>query len=390
MTGALANAYTSGSQSARVVTEAWGAENFYCPNCSSPKLDWLKRNTKAKDYRCPSCGFWFQLKSQKSRIGSSITDGAYGAMMEAIQNDEAPSYYFMQYEIVPPRGLLPLGGKGGRRTVEGDVQSGIAPPPPDPLPAPDIRCRGRDGTVIAPLSKFGQSSHHSQADDNSPSPCGEGRDEGGQLWLVRNLLLVPHFAFPPSAIIKRKPLSPTARRAGWIGCNFALNRIPLEARIEVVKTIVGRAMLLRRPEIGAAEHRRPTAAVRDEGGHIQTIIVPPNKVRAQFKKIKLLKEIPVEKRGWTLDVLNIARRIVECGGKTPLSHDTTCRVEPRRGRVRALQNEFTNEDVYAFSRELEKLHPGNRHVKDKIRQQLQVLRDMGFLHHIGHGEWRLP
>ncbi len=31
-------------------------------------------------------------------------------------------------------------------------------------------------------------------------------------WRVRNLLLVPHFAFPPSAIIKRKPLSRTARR----------------------------------------------------------------------------------------------------------------------------------------------------------------------------------
>jgi hypothetical protein len=29
-------------------------------------------------------------------------------------------------------------------------------------------------------------------------------------------LLVPHFAFPPSAIIRRKPLSPTSRRAGWV------------------------------------------------------------------------------------------------------------------------------------------------------------------------------
>jgi len=30
-------------------------------------------------------------------------------------------------------------------------------------------------------------------------------------------------------------------------------------------------------------------------------------------------------------------------------------------------------------RELEKLHPDNRHVKDKIRQQLQALRDAGLL-----------
>jgi type II restriction enzyme len=39
---------------------------------------------------------------------------------------------------------------------------------------------------------------------------------------------------------------------------------------------------------------------------------------------------------------------------------------------------------------LEKLHPDNRHVKDKIRQQLQVLRDAGLLIHLGRGEWRLP
>jgi hypothetical protein len=32
-------------------------------------------------------GFWFQLKSQKSRLGESITDGAYAAMMNAIRHD---------------------------------------------------------------------------------------------------------------------------------------------------------------------------------------------------------------------------------------------------------------------------------------------------------------
>jgi type II restriction enzyme len=39
---------------------------------------------------------------------------------------------------------------------------------------------------------------------------------------------------------------------------------------------------------------------------------------------------------------------------------------------------------------LEKLHPDNRHIKDKIRQQLQVLRDLGLLLHIDRGLWRLP
>jgi Dam-replacing HTH domain len=36
------------------------------------------------------------------------------------------------------------------------------------------------------------------------------------------------------------------------------------------------------------------------------------------------------------------------------------------------------------------LHPDNRHVRDKIRQQLQVLRDAKLLIHVGSGLWRLP
>jgi len=70
MTGDMAFIYSSHAQQARVITESWGAENFYCPNCSSPKLDWLKPGTKASDYHCPHCGFWYQLKSKKSPIGN--------------------------------------------------------------------------------------------------------------------------------------------------------------------------------------------------------------------------------------------------------------------------------------------------------------------------------
>jgi hypothetical protein len=51
--------------------------------------------------------------------------------------------------------------------------------------------------------------------------------------------------------------------------------------------------------------------------------------------------------------------------------------------------EFTNADVYARADELRAQHPENRHVTDKIRQQLQILRDTGFLTHGGRGGWRL-
>jgi type II restriction enzyme len=264
MTGALAAAYHSGAQRARVVTESWGQSNLYCPNCTSPKLTWLEPGHSASDYSCPKCNFWFQLKSQKSRIGDSITDGAYAAMMNAIKRDELPSFYFMQYELAT--------------------------------------------------------------------------------WRVRNLLLVPHFAFPPSAIIKRPPLSPTARRAGWVGCNFALTRLPADARIPVVT---------------------------------ESRISPAAEVREKFRRVKPLKEISITQRGWTLDVLNIVRRL---SLTRPAGHPL-----PSDGR-----GAFTTADAYAFTRELEKLHPDNRHVKDKIRQQLQVLRDAGLLSHVGRSEWRLP
>jgi len=79
---------------------------------------------------------------------------------------------------------------------------------------------------------------------------------------------------------------------------------------------------------------------------------------------KRLKKLSEPEPGWTLDVLNIVRRLG--------------------------QAEFKNEDVYALARELEQLHPDNRHIKDKIRQQLQVLRDAGLLLHLGGGVWRLP
>jgi type II restriction enzyme len=71
-------------------------------------------------------------------------------------------------------------------------------------------------------------------------------------------------------------------------------------------------------------------------------------------------------------------------------------VEERRSAIKPAReyarptNEFANEDVYGFARELERLHPGNRHIKDKIRQQLQVLRDRHLLVHVDRNCWRLP
>lgn len=42
-------------------------------------------------------------------------------------------------------------------------------------------------------------------------------------------------------------------------------------------------------------------------------------------------------------------------------------------------NDFTLDDVYQFESRLATLHPDNHNVRAKIRQQLQVLRDMDIL-----------
>jgi len=51
--------------------------------------------------------------------------------------------------------------------------------------------------------------------------------------------------------------------------------------------------------------------------------------------------------------------------------------------------EFTLAEVYAHAGSLAKLHPQNRHVRDKIRQQVRVLRDLGLLEFLGSGSYCL-
>ena len=103
-----------------------------------------------------------------------------------------------------------------------------------------------------------------------------------------------------------------------------------------------------------------------------------------------IEEINHPHRGWTLEVLNIVRRLVESRRRG----DESLKFPGQSERVRLLTssptNEFTTADVYAFERELEQLHPDNRNIKAKIRQQLQELRDRNLLLHVDRNRWRLP
>ncbi len=45
--------------------------------------------------------------------------------------------------------------------------------------------------------------------------------------------------------------------------------------------------------------------------------------------------------------------------------------------------------MYRFEDRLSALYPGNNNVRPKIRQQLQVLRDRGWLEFLGRGRYRV-
>jgi len=148
-------------------------------------------------------------------------------------------------------------------------------------------------------------------------------------WQVKDLLIIPHFAFSEQAIIPRKPLIATARRAGWIGCNIDLSRITPEARISIIRS-----------------------------GEI----TPSATVLQLFSRLRPLSQIKSGERGWTLAILNA----IQSAGWI----------------------EFTTKAAYGFEQGLRKLFPSNKHIRQKIRQQLQVLRDAGLLTHVSRGVWR--
>jgi len=94
----LSHNYKSKSQIARVLTEAWFAEQMYCPACTSNTLDPLKANTKVVDFQCPKCASIYQLKAMSHKFGNKVMNGAYAPKIEMINNRTSPNWAFMQYD----------------------------------------------------------------------------------------------------------------------------------------------------------------------------------------------------------------------------------------------------------------------------------------------------
>ena len=89
----------------------------------------------------------------------------------------------------------------------------------------------------------------------------------------------------------------------------------------------------------------------------------PQKLVLEQWKSTLLRSQGATGRGWLIEVM----KCVDLVGRS----------------------DFTLDDVYAHEARLSAIYPGNRNVKPKIRQQLQVLRDNGYLDFVGRGRYRL-
>ncbi len=151
-----------------------------------------------------------------------------------------------------------------------------------------------------------------------------------QLWRIQSVFVVPKYFFSESTIERRPGLNIAAKRHGWVGCHISLQNLPRDAKIPVI---------------------------------YDGFVVPERIVRERWQRFAFLRSRPGSTRGWTADVL-------------------AC--------VRDLNKEiFALGDVYASEHRLSELHPANRNVKAKIRQQLQLLRDHGILEFLDHGLYRL-
>ena len=146
---------------------------------------------------------------------------------------------------------------------------------------------------------------------------------------VIDFIFISKYFFVPDIIEKRKPLAETARRAGWVGCNILLNKIPEQGRISIIKN---------------------------------GIVADVNSIVAQVRKSSNLYTNNIDNRGWLMDVLACVNKFDN--------------------------REFSLEAMYKFENSLQLKHPANNNVRPKIRQQLQILRDKGFIEFLGNGKYR--
>ncbi len=244
----LSTQYKSQSQKIRVLTESWVKNEIFCPNCGNPVSEY-QANKPVGDFYCSNCSEDYELKSKKNSLGKKILDGAYKTMLERLQSDTNPNFFFLNYDL--------------------------------------------------------------------------------QNYEVINFFVIPKHFFTPEIIIPRKKGIPN--RPNYIMCSIDLVGIPESGKIFYIK------------------NRQKKSK---------------QEVLETWQKTLFLRESQkTELKGWILDIM----KCIDNLGK----------------------KEFTLDEMYAFEKILSQKYTNNKHIKDKIRQQLQFLRDKGYIEFVSRGIYRL-
>jgi type II restriction enzyme len=143
---------------------------------------------------------------------------------------------------------------------------------------------------------------------------------------VTDFFVVPKSFMTPEIIEKRKPLGETARRAGWIGSTIIL---PKSGQIFYVKN---------------------------------GIVADKANVLNEWQRRTFMAQVNKQSKGWLIDVMNCISEIDK--------------------------QEFSLKQIYGYEKILQALHPSNKHIRDKIRQQLQFLRDKNYIEFLERGKYR--
>lgn len=96
----LATNYRNNSQIAKVLTKSWVLKNIYCPNCGEMSLNEYDNNKPVADFYCVKCSEDFELKSKNGSFSSKIIDGAYSTMLERINAENNPNFFFLTYNKI--------------------------------------------------------------------------------------------------------------------------------------------------------------------------------------------------------------------------------------------------------------------------------------------------
>lgn len=199
-----------------------------------------------------------------------------------------------------------------------------------PTCARQVQLKAKGGAVGRVVSNSAYAKKMAAIEENrAPDYCFMGYDR--EAWLVQDLIWVPGHFITKSVVAKRKELNASAQRAGWIGSNILLHLVPPHGKIPLV---------------------------------VDGVIRPSVEVREQFQATAFMQRLPAAERGWIGDVL-------ACIGALAGSGES-----------------FTNGDIYAMDDYLARLHPANRNVRPKIRQQLQVLVKQGVIERESPGRYR--